>query len=153
MTTAAIQKKSSPHKYSEKTLKILFALSGNQCAHPECANSIIEPKTDYSEALVVGHIAHIYAASDNGPRGNPTLSESDRKKPENLILLCPTHHVIVDGQHETYPATLLLTWKEKHERKFQQRLGGTIKDLGFSELEFAAKALMNRAGFAGGSNS
>ena len=30
-------------------------------------------------------------------------------------MFCPTHHVIVDGQHETYPAELLKQWKEEHE--------------------------------------
>ncbi len=38
--------------YSKKTLKILFAKSGNQCAHPNCTNALIEPVTDKSEALV-----------------------------------------------------------------------------------------------------
>jgi hypothetical protein len=136
------KKKSAARKYSDKTIKILFTLSGNQCAHPDCTNPIVAAATKYSDALVVGHIAHIYAASDDGPRGNAKLSDSDRKKPENLLLLCPTHHVVVDGQYETYPASLLFTWKAKHERKYQQQLGGTIKDLGFSELEVAAKALM-----------
>lgn len=142
MTAKQIIKKSSSRKYSEKTIKILFTLSSNQCAHPDCTNPVVEPKTKDSDAIVVAQIAHIYAASDDGPRGKKDLSDEDRKKPENLILLCPTHHVVVDGQHETYPATLLLEWKEKHERKYKERLGGTIADLGFAELEVAAKALM-----------
>ena len=128
--------------YSTKTIKVLFGMSRNQCANPDCINPIIAGKTDQSDALVVGQIAHIYAASDEGPRGDPGLSDEQRNHADNLLLLCPTCHVIVDGQHETYPAATLLAWKQKHERQFQEALGATIGDLGFLELELAAKALM-----------
>lgn len=36
---------------------------------------------------------------------------------DNLIMLCPTHHRIVDGQHASYPAETLKEWKETHEAK------------------------------------
>ena len=103
--------------YSDKTLKILFGLSGNQCTHPECTNNVIEPATEYSEAAVIAQICHIYAVSVAGPRGKGGLTDEELKSPENLILLCPTHHVVVDKQYETYPAKLLKQWKEVHEAK------------------------------------
>ena len=108
--------------YSKKTLKILFAKSGNQCAHPNCTNALIEPVTDKSEALVTAQICHIYAFSENGPRGKSGLTEEELNSPENLILLCPNHHTIVDGQHETYPAELLKEWKQAHELEVQKRI-------------------------------
>src|SRR6185312_6994801 len=83
--------------YSQRTLKILFGRCGNRCAEPSCTNPIIKPGTEESPDLVVGQIAHIYAVADSGPRGKPTLSMEERNSPNNLILLCPTHHVIVDG--------------------------------------------------------
>ena len=92
---------------------------------------------------MLGQIAHIYAASDKGPRGKPGLTDAEKNHPDNLLLFCPTHHVVVDGQHQTYPATLLFQWKEAHERKFKEGLGATIKDVGFKELETTADALMN----------
>jgi hypothetical protein len=145
MTQSAAASKKPQRRYSERTLKILFAMSRNQCAHPDCTNPIIKAKTEFSGALVLGQIAHIYAASDDGPRGNSKLTDKERNGPDNLILLCPTHHVEVDGQHETYPATLLLQWKARHERRFREELGATIGDLGFAELEVAARALMTTA--------
>ena len=33
----------------------------------------------------------------------------------NLIVLCPTHHTLVDSQPETYPTDLLREWKQTHE--------------------------------------
>jgi hypothetical protein len=130
-------------RYRGKTIKVLFAMSGNQCAHPDCPAAIVQPPTKASEALIVGQIAHIYAVSDNGPRGKPGLSEEERNSPDNLLLLCPTHHVVVDGQHESYPAPLLFQWKERHERKFREKLGASIGDVGYPEIEVAAAALMN----------
>jgi len=129
--------------YAIKTIKVLFGFCGNRCAEPSCTQRIIKEGTDYSHDLVVGQIAHIYAAADNGPRGKPGLTEKERNAPDNLILLCPTHHVVVDGQHQTYPATLLREWKEKRERPFREQIKDRINDLGYKELEFAAASLMS----------
>ena len=131
--------------YSPKTLKILFGISHNECAHPDCTQPIIQAATPYSEAAVIGQIAHIYAASDKGPRGKPGLTEKEKNHPDNLLLCCPTHHTVVDTQYETYPAALLLKWKELHQLKFKESLGATINDVGFLELETAARALMNNS--------
>ena len=108
-------------RYAHRTLKILFTLSGNQCAHPECSNNIIEQATEYSPELVTGQISHIYAIRKKGPRGKPRLTEKELNSPENLILLCPNHHVIVDGQHKSYPAEMLKRWKRDHENKMRNR--------------------------------
>lgn len=149
---AKSEKPSSPaRRYSSTTIKIVFATCMNECAHPDCSSSIVEPRTEYSEAAVIGQIAHIYAASDNGPRGNPDLTEEERNQPHNLILLCPTHHVVVDKQHETYPATMLLDWRSRHERKFHDTLGARLGDIGFEELDAAARSLLSKQPASGGS--
>src|SRR5262249_52772425 len=119
------------------------ALSGNQCAHPDCSQSLIIDATTASGAMVVGKICHIHAASDKGPRADPDLPPKERDSPNNLILLCPTHHDIVDGQHETYPPDLLRQWKQRRERSQRAADIATINDLGFNELETAARSLLN----------
>lgn len=131
--------------YSDKTLKILFALSGNQCARPGCGNCIIERATEFSGPLVVGQIAHIIAVSEDGPRGKTALTERELNDPSNLVLLCPTDHTVVDGQHESFPASQIRIWKMDHERKYGERLSSSISDIGYAELEVAAKALMAAA--------
>lgn len=113
-------------KYSQKTLKVLFALSGNQCAHPKCTNTLIEPATEQSDAHVAAQICHIYAISEDGPRGKSGLSEKELNSPENLVLMCSHHHGIVDGQHETYPAVMLKEWKKTHEEKMRKRLSSNL---------------------------
>jgi hypothetical protein len=103
--------------YSQPTIKVLFTLSGNQCAFPGCTNEIVAAETQWSDAAVVGHICHIYAAADNGPRGKPDLTTKERNSPGNLILMCGHHHPLIDKQWETYPATQLKEWKKAHETK------------------------------------
>ena len=93
-------------EYSQSTLKILFALSGNRCAYPECTENIIEAATEKSNALVIAQICHIHAISADGPRGSTELTDKELNSHENLILLCPTHHRKVDGQHESYPTRI-----------------------------------------------
>ncbi|MGB0683982.1 MAG: PIN domain-containing protein [Magnetovibrionaceae bacterium] len=115
--------------YSEKTLKVLFALSGNQCAHPECTNTVIEHATDQSDAHVSAHICHIYAISTDGPRGKSGLTQKELNAPGNLILLCRHHHGIVDGQHESYPVDTLKEWKQAHEAEMQKRLSVDLEAL------------------------
>jgi len=129
-------------RYSDRTLKILFTYSGNVCARPGCENPIIKNRTQLSDNHVLGQISHIHAASDYGPRADPSLSEEARNGPDNLILLCPTCHDVVDGQYETYPPELLKRWKDDHERQFRERMSATITDLGYAELDIAAKALL-----------
>ena len=116
--------------YSQKTLKILFGLSGNQCAHPKCTNNVIEPATEKSDAAVIAQICHIYAISDDGPRGKAGITNEELNSPENLILLCPTHHTVVDNQYETYPAEMLKQWKQDHESKVvKNRLSASLDNV------------------------
>jgi len=109
-------------KYAQKTLKVLFAWSGNECAFPGCTNPVVAAETEFSDALVVAQISHIYAIAEDGPRGKSGLTEEELNSLENLVLFCPTHHVVVDGQHETYPAVTLKDWKRRHEAKYKKRI-------------------------------
>jgi hypothetical protein len=121
---SAKSRKGAARSYSIATIKELFALCNNQCAFPDCTNEIVAAGTKRSNAAVVGHICHIYAASDNGPRGKPGLTERERNSPGNLILMCGDHHPRVDKQPQTYPATTLKKWKQAHEAK---ATGGTAE--------------------------
>lgn len=141
--------KAAPKRnYSARTLKILFALSGNQCAEPGCTEPIIALSTHASPPLVVGQIAHIFAISEDGPRGKAALTEKELNQASNLLLLCPTHHVKVDGQYETYPAPILTDWKTRHENKYGETVSASISDVGYAELEVAARSLLSASSTA-----
>ena len=114
-------------KYSQKTIKVLFALSGNQCAHPDCRTTLVETDPDPTNVHVVAHICHIYGVG--GPRSNHELSENELNSPQNLILLCPTHHSIVDGQDSIYTVETLKQWKSEHEDAIAARLTSALDTL------------------------
>ena len=97
----------------------MHAESGNQCAHPECNEPIFISATENSDIHKNAHICHIFALSPSGPRANPGLTEKLLNSLDNLILLCPNHHALVDSQHESYSADTLKGWKERQKLKMQ----------------------------------
>jgi hypothetical protein len=69
--------------------------------------------------VVTGEMAHIVAASSQGPRGRVPLNEDELNRAENLILLCEHHHKIVDSRPRTYTVEVLREMKRLHEAPFQ----------------------------------
>ncbi len=102
--------------YTRPTLKKLYGLSGNQCAAPDCERVLIAR----DEISVTSKICHIEAASEDGPRYNPSMTDSERAHFDNLILLCDECHTIIDNKENEgkYPVALLKEWKKNHESKF-----------------------------------
>lgn len=66
----------------------------------------------------MGELAHIIPASVDGPRGKEGahFGPQDRADPENVIVLCPTCHTVVDKDPSTYPASTLRAWKSLSQR-------------------------------------
>ena len=95
---------------TEKTIRRLFALSGNRCAFPGCALPLVE-----SVGTITGEICHIKAKSKDGPRYDGSQTEEDRHSFENLILLCRRHHKVVDSEPDVYSAEALQEIKSIHE--------------------------------------
>ena len=52
-----------------------------------------------------------------GPRGRVELSNEEYNSHDNLIMFCPNHHILIDGQHESFPPETLKEWKQVHEAK------------------------------------
>src|SRR4051812_3544257 len=109
---------SQKRRYLPKTLKSLWAKSGNLCAFPGCSeNLIIEGSED-----VLGNICHII--SESGPRANPNFPKEQFDDYCNLILLCRNCHGKIDSKtgEEKYTSELLKKWKVDHEEKVEVRL-------------------------------
>jgi hypothetical protein len=99
-------------KPSEKTIKKLFALSGNLCAFPDCNNNIFDKDDNF-----IGEICHIEAANPDGERYNPNQTENQRASYYNLIIFCRNHHSITNNESR-YPVEVLHKMKKNHENKF-----------------------------------
>ena len=108
-------------KYPRNIQRILDIQSLNQCAYPKCTNTLVEPRAGESGPVVTGEICHIHALNPGGPRSKEGLSREERNSPENLIMLCPTHHAVVDAQPEFYTAEILQQWKREHEAKVKSQ--------------------------------
>ena len=100
----------------EKEQRILFAKSGNICAFPDCDSSVIADIDN--ENRPIAEMAHIIAYNEDGPRSDPNLPLKEKNKASNLILLCPTHHTLVDKFEYQFNVHVLREMKLQHERKF-----------------------------------
>lgn len=149
-TVTSAAKSKSDRRYSPSTLGLLWGLSGNRCAFPGCPNHLIAEATEADEAKIVGHIAHIYASSDDGPRGRKDLKPKDRDSYENLLLLCRHHHGVVDAQANTYTAADLQDWKRKHYENQRQLLAkiasGALVEVTYPELEIVTQLVLTFRG-------
>lgn len=94
---------------TQSTLKELWGASKNECAHPDCDMQLADPDGDG----IIGEICHIRAQNEGGPRYDSSLDEEEIDSASNLILLCPTHHTVVDKNPEDYSSGKLESWKEE----------------------------------------
>ena len=95
------------------TVKRLFAVSGNQCAFPDCTMPLVHS----TSGTVTGEICHIKARSPDGPRYDPNQDDKQRHAFDNLLLMCPAHHKVIDHDPETYTVAKLLQIKAYHEAR------------------------------------
>jgi hypothetical protein len=95
---------------SSKTIKRLCTLSGNRCAFYGCAIPLVD---DDSETIA-GEICHIKASRRGGPRYDPGQTEDERQSFSNLLLLCSTHHTIIDADVTKYSVEYLQAMKAAH---------------------------------------
>jgi hypothetical protein len=76
-----------------------------------------------STRIHVAEVAHLFAAKDDGPRANETLSEAERGAFDNLILLCSLCHTTIDKAEQDFPDSLLAAWKRDHEKRLAKIFG------------------------------
>lgn len=85
------------------------------------------------------YLAHIIADSPDGPRGEEELSKELSDDFENIMLLCDTHHRLIDNEEvEEHPPELLREYKREHEERIE-RLTGIESDYGTHILLFGTK--------------
>ncbi|MBN2771608.1 MAG: hypothetical protein JXR90_13000 [Spirochaetes bacterium] len=100
--------------YKQTTKKRLFILSNNKCYNPTCNKKLI---SSIDKESIIAKIAHIEAASENGPRYRADMTDDERRHFNNLILLCDECHIVIDNKANEgkYPVELLQEWKKEHE--------------------------------------
>lgn len=96
---------------SVSTIKRLFAVSRNQCAFLGCINTLIDEHT----GTVTGEICHIKAKKPKGARFNLSQTDEQRDNFDNLMMMCPIHHKVIDGNPRLYTGESLIEMKIDHE--------------------------------------
>ncbi len=84
------------------TIIRLFAASGGRCAFPSC-----QAPLELSNGASVAEMAHIRSSVPGGARYDPDQRRDELNGHENLLILCPTHHALVDSDPITYSASVL----------------------------------------------
>jgi len=64
--------------------------SGYRCSNPSCRVHLLHARLPNQAPANIGDVAHIYAASQGGPRYNASLDENDIRSHNNGIYLCKT---------------------------------------------------------------
>lgn len=99
-----------PQQPSVQTIKRLFAESGNICAFPNCTQTIV------NGASVQGEVCHIKGNRPGSPRYDKSQSDKDRHGYDNLVLMCGTHHTVIDSDEKSYSVERLHEIKSDHIR-------------------------------------
>jgi hypothetical protein len=97
-----------------KTLRLLYTLSGNECAFPNCDHPIFD-----QDGLYVAELCHIEAESQGGPRYNPSQDGNKRNGFDNLVFMCHRHHREIDNK-PIYSVETLKEIKNNHEARFSE---------------------------------
>lgn len=98
--------------FAAKDTKLLWGRAAGYCSNPACRTRLTSTGVG-GASFLTGEMAHQIAQSPDGPRG--TASGGDDTY-DNLILLCPMCHRMIDkAPPGTFPIELLRDWKRAHE--------------------------------------
>ncbi len=134
-------------EFPDSVKRVIAQRVNSRCSRPDCRATTSGPQSEPTKAINVGVAAHITAASEGGPRYNPSLSPEERRHPNNGIWLCQTCAKLVDSDPDQFPETVLKQWKQRAEAEAFERLGRTAslidpaqRDLSQEELELLDRA-------------
>lgn len=102
------------------------------CAFPGCNRLTIGPGEKPDEIEDTGKAAHIYAASEYGPRGQGTLTPDQLRAITNGIWMCGHHADLIDkNTGKRFPVAVLKSWKALHEYRIAYEHSGRSTAFGF----------------------
>lgn len=115
---------------TEQVKRRLWSSSGGYCQNPSCRTELFT-FFDSGRATSIEELAHVIARKRSGARGKSELPDSERDQFENLVMLCPSCHTLVDKNEEEFPVQLLLQWKYDHEATISNALLSPVFDTRF----------------------
>jgi len=127
-------------EFTKKTKRKVAERAGQMCSFIKCNELTSGPGARSDEVSRTGTAAHIYSASEGGPRGQGGLSDEELKSVDNAIWLCRNHGDMVDNNRgEEYPPSLLMSYKNiqetrmKHEQRDMHVPTGWVHKINFTK--------------------
>lgn len=103
-----------------KALNLLWARSGGRCQFDTCKKDLTSHLVSGTRNANKAYVAHMFASSVNGPRGDSQLSKSVAKNVDNAILLCDGCHRVIDRERPNeFSVDRLRKMKIDHEKWVQ----------------------------------
>lgn len=125
---------------TDSTLKALWANSGGKCA--TCKSPLIQ-KTVEGSNFVVGEEAHICGVKPDAKRYDISLTDDEKRQYDNLILVCPSCHKLIDTDDVKYTVPELRRLKSVQEREAREQLGIELSNVTFEELQVVTRHLLD----------
>lgn len=109
---------------SSKSIKLLWSNAAGRCSFRGCNERLTGEQTVGFTPYTLGEMAHIQGNRAGSNRYDILQSEIERDSYSNLILLCPTHHTLIDKSEneEIYSVEFLHEMKIEHESNISNRL-------------------------------
>ena len=102
------------------TIAKLWAKAAGRCEYDGC-NKLLYKDDLTSEDINRGFVAHIIAASPDGPRGDEKLSAQLVDDIGNVMLMCHDHHRLIDHEQVAeHTVDRLRAMKKKHEDRVRE---------------------------------
>lgn len=103
---------------TERTKNLLYIAAGGRC---QICNKEVLFNKNYCLRINAGNVAHIVGASKDGPRGNEESMELSQDQ-DNLMLLCPECHILIDRNTNIFTSEFLIKTKNSQEERVKQLL-------------------------------
>ena len=81
---------------TNKSIKLLWSNAAGICSFSGCSEKLTVGEAADVAPYTLGEMAHIKGNKAGSNRYDEAQPAIERDSYENLILLCPTHHTIID---------------------------------------------------------
>lgn len=109
---------------TNKSIKLLWSNAAGICSFPNCNEKLSVEEAAEAAPYTLGEMAHIKGNKPGSNRYDESQSSVEKDSYENLTLLCPTHHTLIDKAENEgiYSVDILHEMKRNHESFISNRL-------------------------------
>lgn len=112
-------KRVSTRDIGDTTRLLLCVRAGGRCEFDGCNKYLFRHHLTHAEENF-SQMAHIVAFKPDGPRGRSGRRPKDINGVDNLMLLCPDCHHLIDRRPKEFPRETLEKYKRSHEERIHR---------------------------------